>query len=73
MMERLLRFGVAIIIFFLLWQVMAYAWNLFVPLNYKTNLLGVIFVMPLMVLVSFIGSHLFIERLRRWFKQGGRI
>lgn len=67
MRERLLRIGGAIIIFWLLWQVMAYAWNQFVPLNYKTNLLGLLFVLPLMVLVSFISSHLFIERLRRWF------
>ena len=52
--QKGIYFVFAIVIFILLWKIVTLTWDNFIPLNYKTNLLGALVVFPIMVVVSFI-------------------
>ncbi|MCT2536427.1 hypothetical protein NC661_03790 [Aquibacillus koreensis] len=57
-LEKIIYFGFTIFIFVVLWKITGEFWEAFVPWNYKTDLLGIFIVAPLLVLVSFILSNL---------------
>ncbi|GEM05827.1 hypothetical protein HMI01_28150 [Halolactibacillus miurensis] len=52
--EKVIYFVFTIFIYILLRKVVTLAWDNFVPLNFKTNLLGAFVVFPIMVGASFI-------------------
>ncbi|ELK49105.1 hypothetical protein QRD89_16660 [Halobacillus sp. ACCC02827] len=53
-MWSVVYYVLAVLIFSALWKGMDLVWNAFVPLNYKTNLIAVIFVIPLMIIISLL-------------------
>jgi hypothetical protein len=62
--ERVIYFVLTILIFLVLWKVTGEVWEAFVPLNYKTNLIGIIFVTPIIIILSFILSSLIFHFIR---------
>ena len=63
--ERVIYFVLSILIFIMLWKVTGEVWEEFVPLNYKTNLIGLIFVAPIIIILSFVLSSLIFHFIRR--------
>ncbi len=65
-MKRFLRKIVyavlSIIIFIVLWNVVSWIWNAYVPLNYKTNLLALFVVTPIMLIISYILPSIILEK-----------
>jgi hypothetical protein len=62
--ERILYFALTILIFVVLWKVTGEVWEEFVPLNYKKNLIGIFFVTPIIIFLSFILSSLTFHFMR---------
>ncbi|RLQ92266.1 hypothetical protein [Falsibacillus albus] len=56
--EKIIYFVFTVFIFIVLWKLMAVFWDKFVPWNYKTDLLGLCVVTPLLIALSFILSSL---------------
>ncbi|MFG6494806.1 hypothetical protein P8610_05570 [Fictibacillus sp. UD] len=42
----------SIILFIVLWNIMSWIWNAYVPLNYKTDLFGLFVVTPIILIIS---------------------
>ncbi|WLR55577.1 hypothetical protein LC048_00720 [Mesobacillus subterraneus] len=55
-LEKIIYFGFTIFIFIVLWKVTGELWETFVPWNYKTDLLGIFVVAPILIVSSFILS-----------------
>jgi heme/copper-type cytochrome/quinol oxidase subunit 2 len=55
-LEKIIFFGFTIFIFIVLWKVTGELWDAFVPWNYKTDLLGIFVVAPILIVSSFILS-----------------
>ncbi|KPL58475.1 hypothetical protein [Rossellomorea vietnamensis] len=56
--ERLIYLVFTLFIFIVLWKVTALLWDAFVPWNYKTDLVGLLIVTPILIALSFILSSL---------------
>ncbi|MEA3319542.1 MAG: hypothetical protein U9Q88_05905 [Bacillota bacterium] len=56
--EKVIYFIFTLFIFTVLWKLMAVLWDAFVPWNYKTDLLGLFVVTPLLLAAAFILSSL---------------
>ncbi|GGF22485.1 hypothetical protein GCM10010954_21620 [Halobacillus andaensis] len=65
LLEKVIRLALAIMFFYVLWKGVGALWEMFVPINYKTNLIALIIVNPIMILVSFILSALTFEFIRK--------
>lgn len=63
--EKIIYFVFTILIFVVLWKVTGEVWEEFVPLNYKTNLIGLIFVSPIIIILSFVLSSLTFHFIRK--------
>ncbi|MBP1947202.1 inhibitor of the pro-sigma K processing machinery [Virgibacillus litoralis] len=63
--EKIIYFVFTILIFMVLWKVTGEVWEEFVPLNYKTNLIGLIFVSPIIIILSFVLSSLTFHFIRK--------
>ncbi|MBP1949902.1 inhibitor of the pro-sigma K processing machinery [Virgibacillus litoralis] len=63
--EKIIYFVFTILIFMVLWKVTGEVWEEFVPLNYKTNLIGLIFVSPIIIILSFVLSSLTFQFIRK--------
>lgn len=64
-LERFIYMVLTILIFMVLWKVTGEVWEEVVPLNYKTNLIGFIFVTPIIIILSFILSGLTFHIIRK--------
>lgn len=53
---KIIYFGFTIFIFIVLWKLTGELWEAFVPWNYKTDLLGIFVVAPILIISSFIIS-----------------
>jgi inhibitor of the pro-sigma K processing machinery len=62
--EKIVYFIFTIFIFIVLWKAMGKLWDAFVPWNYKTDLLGILIVTPLLIGISFILSNLCFKVIR---------
>jgi hypothetical protein len=62
--EKVIYFVFTIFIFVLLWIITGKLWEAYVPWNYKTDLLGIFVVVPILVIVSFILSSLSFKVIR---------
>ncbi|TYS81578.1 hypothetical protein FZC85_01820 [Rossellomorea aquimaris] len=58
LVERLIYLVFTLFIFIVLWKGTAFLWDAFVPWNYKTDLLGLLVVTPILIALSFILSTL---------------
>lgn len=58
MVERLIYLVFTLFIFIVLWKGTAFLWEAFVPWNYKTDLLGLLVVIPILIALSFLLSTL---------------
>ncbi|MGG4168913.1 hypothetical protein ABEW00_15840 [Rossellomorea vietnamensis] len=58
LVERLIYLVFTLFIFIVLWKVTALLWDAFVPWNYKTDLVGLLIVTPILIALSFILSTL---------------
>ncbi|RDI39194.1 inhibitor of the pro-sigma K processing machinery [Falsibacillus pallidus] len=58
LLERIIYFLFTFFIFIVLWNVMTRLWEAFVPWNYKTDFIGVVVVIPLLIAAAFILSSL---------------
>ncbi|QFT87393.1 hypothetical protein FIU87_01900 [Bacillus sp. THAF10] len=56
--EKVVYFIFTLFIFTFLWKLMAVLWDAFVPWNYKTDLLGLFVVTPILIGAAFILSSL---------------
>ncbi|MFS1512406.1 hypothetical protein VQL36_08230 [Chengkuizengella sp. SCS-71B] len=63
-LEKIIYFGLTVGIFIVLWRIMGELWDAFVPWNYKTDLLGIFVVTPIIIVVSFILSSLCFKVIR---------
>ncbi|CQR46618.1 hypothetical protein BN1058_00887 [Paraliobacillus sp. PM-2] len=63
-LQKIIYFVFTLIIFIVLWKVMSKFWDAFVPWNYKTDLLGIFVVAPLLIASSFILSSLCFKVIR---------
>ncbi|WP_377890292.1 hypothetical protein [Alkalihalobacillus sp. R86527] len=50
-------------IFLFLWRVVGWIWELYVPFTYKTDLIGILFVLPVMIGCSFLLASLMVRIL----------
>ncbi|WP_226671094.1 hypothetical protein [Metabacillus litoralis] len=57
-MEKIIYFVFTLFIFIVLWKITAVLWDAFVPWNYKTDLLGIFVVIPVLFAVSFVFASL---------------
>ncbi|MCA1064006.1 hypothetical protein QTG56_02135 [Rossellomorea sp. AcN35-11] len=64
-LEKVIYYVFTLFILILLGKMTFKVWEAFVPWNYKTDLIGLFFVMPLLVAVSFILAGLSIKVLRK--------
>lgn len=55
-LEKIIYFCLTIFIFIVLWTVTGELWEAFVPWNYKTDLLGILVVAPILLVSSFVLS-----------------
>ncbi|WP_270181176.1 hypothetical protein [Alkalihalobacillus sp. CinArs1] len=51
-------------IFLIEWRVVGWLWNKYIPFHYKTDLIGLLFVLPVMVGSSFLLASLAMKVLR---------
>ncbi|WP_262371830.1 hypothetical protein [Rossellomorea aquimaris] len=58
LVESLIYLVFTLFIFIVLWKGTAFLWDAFVPWNYKTDLLGLLVVTPILIALSFILSTL---------------
>ncbi|MGM0852501.1 MAG: hypothetical protein ACQEWI_07805 [Bacillota bacterium] len=65
LVERLIYLVFTLFIFIVLWKGMAVLWDAFVPWNYKTDLLGLLVVTPILLAVSFILSSLAFQFIKK--------
>jgi len=63
-LEKIIYFVFTIFVFIVLLKVMDRLWEAFVPWNYKTDLLGIFVVIPILIAVSFILSSLSFKVVR---------
>ncbi|TLS36282.1 hypothetical protein FCL54_16200 [Pseudalkalibacillus caeni] len=63
--EGIIYFLITVLIFIVLWKVTGKVWEEFVPLNYKTNLIGFIFVTPIVIILSFSLSSMIFHFIRK--------
>ena len=56
--EKVLFFIFTLLIFRVLWEITGFLWNAFVPWNYKTDLLALFVVIPLLFVASLSLTHL---------------
>ena len=63
-LEKIIYFVFTIFVFIVLWKVMGGLWGAFVPWNYKSDLLGIFLVTPILIAVSFILSSLSFKVVR---------
>lgn len=54
LMEKFIYFIFVIFIFIVLWKMTASLWDAFIPWNYKTDLIGLFVVIPLLAAAAFI-------------------
>ncbi|MFL8935223.1 hypothetical protein ACKA06_00360 [Rossellomorea oryzaecorticis] len=52
--EKFIYFIFVIFIFIVLWKMTASLWDAFIPWNYKTDLIGLFVVIPLLAAAAFI-------------------
>ncbi|GAA5416131.1 hypothetical protein Pryu01_01163 [Paraliobacillus ryukyuensis] len=62
--KKIIYLGITCFIFKLLWSVTGGLWEVFVPWNYRTDLIAVIFVVPVLIVVSFLLSSLCFKVIR---------
>ncbi|BCB04171.1 hypothetical protein KH172YL63_23040 [Bacillus sp. KH172YL63] len=63
--DKVIYYVFTALIFSILFKIVISFWDTFVPWNYKTDLIGLFFVIPVLAGVSFILSGLLIEYLRK--------
>ncbi|RCW76949.1 inhibitor of the pro-sigma K processing machinery [Saliterribacillus persicus] len=63
--EKIIYVVFTILIFIVFWKITGKVWEEFVPLNYKTNLIGLIFVSPIIIILSFVLSSLTFHFIRK--------
>ncbi|GGM24051.1 hypothetical protein GCM10011351_07260 [Paraliobacillus quinghaiensis] len=63
-LAKIIYFTFTLFIFTVLWKVMIEIWDAFVPWNYKTDLLGIFVVAPIVISSSFILSSLCFKVIR---------
>ncbi|WP_102027820.1 hypothetical protein [Salirhabdus sp. Marseille-P4669] len=56
--EKLIYYVFTILFFIVLWKITGEIWEAFVPYHYKTELLALVIVIPLLIVFSFILSSL---------------
>ncbi|WP_390217841.1 hypothetical protein [Halobacillus seohaensis] len=61
---KIIYFAFTLFILNVLWKVMIELWDAFVPWNYKTDLLGIFVVAPILIVASFILSSLCFKVIR---------
>ncbi|MCA0987328.1 hypothetical protein [Guptibacillus algicola] len=59
--RQAIYFVVTLFIFLFLWRVVGWLWELYVPFNYKTDFIGLLFVLPVMVGCSFLLASLMVR------------
>ncbi|WP_229596398.1 hypothetical protein [Rossellomorea vietnamensis] len=68
MMKRLVEWLIYLVftlfIFIVLWKGTAYLWEAFVPWNYKTDIVGLFIVIPILSALSFILSTLVFQYIK---------
>jgi hypothetical protein len=63
--EKIIYFVFTLFIFMVLWKITAAFWEAFVPWNYKTDLIGIFVVIPLLAAAAFILSSLFFKAIMK--------
>ncbi|WP_244888159.1 hypothetical protein [[Bacillus] enclensis] len=63
-MEKFIYFIFAIFIFIVLWKMTASVWDAFIPWNYKTDLIGLFVVIPLLAAAAFILAGVMIKVIK---------
>ncbi|WP_175987166.1 hypothetical protein [Bacillus sp. Marseille-Q1617] len=62
--EKIIYFVFTIFIFIILWKVTFALWEIFVPWNYKTDLIGIFVGIPALVAAAFILSGFCFKGIR---------
>lgn len=58
LLEKIIYIVFTLLVFKVLWTLTGVLWEAFVPWNYKTDLLGILVVAPILIAISFILSSL---------------
>ncbi len=64
LLEKVIFFMFSFFIFIILWKGITFVWDRYVPFNYKTDLLGLFIILPIMIIVSFILTALVYRIIR---------
>ncbi|MCC5803579.1 hypothetical protein H7H33_17325 [Rossellomorea vietnamensis] len=64
LVEWLIYLVFTLFIFIVLWKGTAYLWEAFVPWNYKTDIVGLFIVIPILSALSFILSTLVFQYIK---------
>jgi hypothetical protein len=62
--EKIIYFVFTLFIFMILWKITFVFWEAFVPWNYKTDLIGIFVVIPMLSAVAFILSSLIFKVIK---------
>jgi hypothetical protein len=62
--EKIIYFVFTLFIFMILWKITFVFWEAFVPWNYKTDLIGIFVVIPMLAAVAFILSSLIFKVIK---------
>lgn len=62
--EKLIYYLITFFIFFLLFKIVAWLENTYIPLNTQTQLISGIIILPAIVILSFILSNLLLKNLK---------
>jgi hypothetical protein len=62
--EKIMYFAFTIFIFIVLWKITSALWDASVPWNYKTDLIGIFVVIPILVAAAFILSSVSFKVIR---------
>ncbi len=63
-LEKTIYSVFTLFIFIILFKVMAVLWDAFVPWNYKTDIVGLFVVIPILIAISFLLSSLSFEYIK---------
>ncbi|RWZ60539.1 hypothetical protein EQV77_04380 [Halobacillus fulvus] len=64
-LARVIYLYITIMNFLVLWKVTGRVWETFVPLNSTTNLVGLVFVTPVIVIASFVFTGVMFHWIRK--------
>jgi hypothetical protein len=63
--EKIIYFVFTLFIFMIMWKITAAFWEAFVPWNYKTDLIGIFVVIPVVAAAAFILSSLSFKAIKK--------